>query len=85
MLIDPNRDFSFFNNDSGSSTECMQTITARTVNELFREHLFLQTLTFHGGINAIGYPWGNYVHQNGSKSRECPDYYAGLSKLIISH
>ncbi len=59
----------------------MQTITARTVNELFREHLFLQALTFHGGLNAIGYPWGNYVHQDGSKSRECPDFNAGISKI----
>jgi len=79
-LIDANRDFSFFDSYSNSTPDCMQTVTARTVNELFRENLFLQTLTFHGGLNAIGYPWGNYVHQDGNKSKECPDYYAGLSK-----
>ena len=56
----------------------MQTITARSVNELLREHIFLQILTFHGGLNAIGYPWGNYIHQDGSVSKESPDKNAGI-------
>jgi hypothetical protein len=58
----------------------MQTVTARSVNELFREHIFLQILTFHGGLNAIGYPWGNFVHLNGDFSKNCPDKNAGLCK-----
>ena len=60
----------------------MQTVTARSVNELFREHMFIQVLTFHGGLNAIGYPWGNYVHQDGSKSKECPDFNSGLCNIF---
>jgi len=55
----------------------MKTIAARTVNELFIEHLFINVVTFHGGINAIGYPWGNYVHLiNTKKSQKAPDEIA---------
>jgi len=60
----------------------MQTITARSVNELLREHIFLQVLSFHGGLNAIGYPWGNYLHQNGSSnsSKNSHDKNEGICK-----
>jgi hypothetical protein len=74
---DPNRDFPYFNSKNGISKDCMKTIAARTVNELFREHIFINVITFHGGINAIGYPWGNYVHLiNNKKSKAAPDYIA---------
>lgn len=64
----------------------MLTIAARTVNELFREHIFVQALTFHGGLNAIGYPWGNYIHyeennnNHHQKATECPDFNSGIGK-----
>jgi hypothetical protein len=60
------------------SNECMQTVTARTVNELFREHIFIQSLTFHNGLQAIGYPWGNYIHL---KNGEAPDYLIARSNM----
>jgi Zinc carboxypeptidase len=53
--IDPNRDFAY----DQQPELCMQTIAARTLNEVFREHMFQQSLTFHGGIELIGYEWGN--------------------------
>ena len=56
--------------------ECMKTSTARLVNELFNDHLFLLSITFHGGDNAIGYPWGAPNHMKKSKSTEAPDYTA---------
>ncbi len=75
--IDPNRDFPYFDFSSPFTDLCMRTITARTINELFNEHLFLNTITFHGGLNAIGYPWGNNIHLvSGSKGTEAPDYQA---------
>lgn len=52
--VDPNRDFPFDLNDS----QCMVTIAGRTINEIFREHLFQLSLTFHAGMSAIGYEWG---------------------------
>lgn len=52
--IDPNRDFPYDQKDS----KCMQTIAARTINELYRTHIFQLSLTFHAGMKAIGYEWG---------------------------
>ena len=36
----------------------MQTIAGRTVNEIYREHLFQLSLTFHAGTEVVGYEWG---------------------------
>jgi hypothetical protein len=60
--IDPNRDFPYDQNDPSA---CMQTIAGRTLNELFRQHLFQLSLTFHGGMEVIGYEWGapSYYHK----------------------
>ena len=46
--IDPNRDFPF----DQSAGSCMQTVTARTVNEIYRAHLLQLVVTFHGGMQA---------------------------------
>lgn len=75
--FDPNRDFPYFKGGFESTKDCMQTVAARTVNELFREYMFIQAITFHGGLNAIGYGWGNYIHSNGRASKPCPDCTAG--------
>ncbi len=53
--IDPNRDFPF---DLTDDTQCMQTIAGRTLNELYREHLFQLALTFHAGMEVVAYEWG---------------------------
>ena len=59
--IDPNRDFPF---DVLDETQCMQTIAGRTINELFRIHMFQIALTFHGGTEVVSYEWGapTYKH-----------------------
>jgi hypothetical protein len=44
--IDPNRDFPY---DLVDAKACMQTVAGRTLNEVFREHMFQLALTFHGG------------------------------------
>ncbi|EOD09638.1 hypothetical protein EMIHUDRAFT_198201 [Emiliania huxleyi CCMP1516] len=59
--IDPNRDFPF----DQSAGSCMQTVTARTVNEIYRAHL-LQLV-------AIGYNWGAYPYWRGVPSRSPDD------------
>lgn len=53
--IDPNRDFAF---DVTSPSQCMRTMAARTLNELFRNDMFQMCFTFHGGFEMIGYEWG---------------------------
>lgn len=44
---------------------CMQTIAGRTINEVFREHMFQLALTFHGGTEVIAYEWGapSFLHK----------------------
>lgn len=55
--IDPNRDFPY-NILSSNSDQCMQSIAARTLNEIYRDHMIQMSLTFHGGMEAIAYEWG---------------------------
>ena len=52
--IDPNRDFSFDN----SPNNCMRTIAARSVNEIFRKYLIQMSMTYHAGIENISFEWG---------------------------
>lgn len=54
LSIDPNRDFSFDN----SPSNCMRSIAARSINELFHEYLFQMSMTYHGGIESISFEWG---------------------------
>ena len=63
--IDPNRDFPF-DIKKGDEADCMQTTAGRSINELFRSHLFPIGLTFHGGMEVIGYEWGapTYLHKD---------------------
>ena len=53
--IDPNRDFAF----DQQANKCMTTITARTLNELFLDHLVQLSMTYHGGTEMITYEWGH--------------------------
>jgi hypothetical protein len=53
---DPDKDFPYAHGESG---HCMQTITAKTVNGLFRDHMFQVALSFHGGERGVGYSWSN--------------------------
>ncbi|KAL3924865.1 MAG: hypothetical protein SGILL_000788 [Bacillariaceae sp.] len=53
--IDPNRDFPY---DLQDNTKCMQTIAGRTINEIYREHMFQLALTFHAGMEVVAYEWG---------------------------
>ena len=52
--IDPNRDFPY----NQAPSQCMKSITARTINELFLENLFQMSMTYHGGIENITFEWG---------------------------
>ncbi|CEG45337.1 hypothetical protein F441_06112 [Plasmopara halstedii] len=78
LTLDPNRDFNYMR----TGVECMQTITARVVNEIWRDHIFQLAVTFHGGTRAIAYEWGSpdhYLDGNPRKSSEkSPDHTAQL-------
>lgn len=70
--IDPNRDFAFDREDQ----DCMNTITARAINEIWRDHMFQLALTFHSGVRMIGYMWGDITNGDNFTS---PDQYAQAS------
>eukprot|EP00916_Digyalum_oweni_P004935 GHVL01008842.1.p1 GENE.GHVL01008842.1~~GHVL01008842.1.p1 ORF type:complete len:498 (+),score=104.33 GHVL01008842.1:60-1553(+) len=81
--VDPNRDFPY----KKPSSKCMQTVTARVVNELFRRHNFRLGITFHGGMRSLSGEWGSFNHMKSKRSTECPDNEAQLEismKLIKS-
>ena len=61
--IDPNRDFPF---DLQDASMCMRTVAGRTLNEVFRGHMFQLSLTFHGGMEVVAYEWGapTYLHKD---------------------
>ena len=43
----------YFPYDLMDQTICMRTIVGRTINDIFRDHLFQFCFTFHGGMEAI--------------------------------
>ncbi len=57
--VDINRDFPI-----DRPRKCMETVGARAINEVWREHLFQVALTYHGGQQAIGFEWGTTTMRN---------------------
>ena len=49
LRVDVNRDFAF---DTGAK-DCMRSVAARALNELWRRHVFQLAVTFHGGMLAV--------------------------------
>ncbi|ETN22255.1 hypothetical protein PPTG_02243 [Phytophthora nicotianae INRA-310] len=76
LTVDPNRDYNYMR----SGVECMQTMTSRVVNEIWRDHIFQLAVTFHGGTRAVAYEWGSPDHYlNGKEnnpSEKSPDHMA---------
>uniref|UniRef100_A0A7S2UH09 Peptidase M14 domain-containing protein n=1 Tax=Attheya septentrionalis TaxID=420275 RepID=A0A7S2UH09_9STRA len=71
--LDPNRDFPF---DLQKSEACMQTIAGRTMNELFRTHMFQLALSFHAGVKSISYEWGATSYAGTTGTNLSPDHEA---------
>ena len=74
--LDMNRDYPFDETTGGGYP--FGTIGARAVHELTKEHLFINTASWHSGTEMIAYAWGCYAHTDNT---ECPDdkafYYEG--------
>eukprot|EP00966_Prymnesium_polylepis_P309093 7142853-Prymnesium_polylepis.1 len=73
---DPNRDFPF----QQAPSACMTTVVARSINELFRSRTIQLAITYHGGMQAVGYVWGDFAHRGGRTDNRSPDH-AGISQL----
>ena len=88
--LDPNRDFPY---DLSDPNMCMRTIAGRTMNELFRQHIFQMGITFHGGMEAVAYEWGAPSYQlpdapkQASALNPVPSYAApdSVSQKQMSH
>jgi len=68
--IDPNRDFPY---NLDEQQKCMESLAARSILHVFKEHAFILGVTFHGGDNLIGYEWGSENHMKLEKADESPD------------
>ncbi|ETV92799.1 hypothetical protein, variant 2 [Aphanomyces invadans] len=68
--VDPNRDYNYKTNGN-----CMQAMTSRAVNELWRDHMFQLAVTFHGGMRCVTYEWGapNHMDADSARSERSPD------------
>ena len=69
---DINRDFPY---NQDRSSDCLNTVAGRVLYEIYTKNNFVATLTFHGGTNVLGYPWGSYNHSY-KKGREYVGYVA---------
>ena len=60
---------------------CMRTIAARTINELFRTHMFQISLSFHAGMVFTGYPYGSLsnVHKTSPDANCMEDISEAIS------
>ena len=77
LMRDPNRDFPF----EQEPRSCMLTVAGRSINELFRRHLIQLAITYHGGMEAVGYVWGDFAHRNDRPARNRSPDDTGVSAL----
>ncbi|KAF0700756.1 Aste57867_8709 [Aphanomyces stellatus] len=67
--IDPNRDYNYKTDGT-----CMEAMTSRAINEIWRDHMFQLAITFHGGMRCVTYEWGSPNHMiGGTRSERSPD------------
>lgn len=71
--VDPNRDYPI----DQDPTLCMQAVTSRVVNELFRTYMFQIAITFHAGMEAIAMEWGTMSRKD-RVLHKSPDDFALL-------
>lgn len=65
-LIDTNRDFPYNRKDPA----CFSTFAGKILDILYRNNVFIGTITFHGGDNSITYPWGSFSHRDSFQSHD---------------
>ena len=59
--VDINRDFPYNHNNP---SECLNSVASRIIYQIFAKNDIYASLTFHGGDNVIGYPWGSWNHSH---------------------
>eukprot|EP00605_Chrysophyceae_sp_TOSAG23-4_P001873 GSChrysophyteH1.ASY1.ANO1.2067.1 assembled CDS len=85
--VDTNRDFGYSRSDEG----CLKSGTAKMFNSLMLKSMIQSVITYHGGMQAIGYEWGSPNHHgNDGKNDRSPDdranrLIAGSMQVIGGH
>ena len=84
LFVDINRDFPYNRIDNN----CFVSAASRAIFKIFQNNLIYGCLTYHGGTEVIGYPWGSYNHLNkgflSQTSTEAPDdkMFDRISKIM---
>lgn len=78
--MDPNRDFPYF----VDQTDCLKTVTAKTVYKIFSEYPFALAITFHAGEHSITHPWGAGNHLNDKTTGEKLPTQSGYNDSAVS-
>ncbi|HEC76084.1 MAG TPA: DUF2817 domain-containing protein, partial [Thermoplasmatales archaeon] len=68
--IDMNRDYPY-----DPSSHIFSTIGAKAIHELTKRHLFINTVSWHGGTEMIIYAWGCYAHLGNTESPDDIAFY----------
>jgi hypothetical protein len=64
--------------------ECMQTISARTINEIFSNNLIRLSISIHGGTSSLTYSYGTPNHiQNLNEKFKLPIKSKGNFKEVL--
>lgn len=71
---DINRDFPYL----VKASNCMITIGARVINELYINNLFLLALSLHGGTESLTYPYGTPNHLQSRNIPKIPMKYMNI-------
>jgi len=69
LQIDVNRDFGYMR----SNDNCLTSNTAKMFNKLMLKSMLQVVVTFHGGMQAIGYEWGSPNHAGSRDAELAPD------------
>lgn len=72
--FDINRDFPY---NQSKPQGCLNTVAARIIYQIFAKNDISGCLTFHGGTNVIGYPWGSF--NRAYKDKDTDDYVSFAS------
>lgn len=71
-VIDPNRDFPYVRKDN----KCLQSNTAKIINNIMLNTLTQIFVTFHGGMVSLAYEWGSLNHMKPKDAS--PDEYSNV-------
>ena len=78
LHLDPNRDY-----PHDQPLDCMLTQATKAINALFIDHSFITCITFHAGIDLIGYPWGDMKHKRQASSPDNSLFEKGAEILRL--